>query len=554
MTSLTRRTLLKSAVAAPVAMAIPHVATAQTTTLLRYDLASPKGQEMLVIYADAVRAMEALGPENPMGWLWHWYTHFVDSRTTKADEITRIFGDTPSPLRTLAEEMWNTCQSHAGQNPNHFLPWHRIYVYYFERICREVTGRADFTLPFWDYTSTDPAKCGIVPVEFRSPGDPVFDCLYRAERSELANTGEPLHKNQPTNVMDIDDIMRKTAYSSAGSVMGFCRSVDSGIHGRLHVLIGNRLGMGTVPYSGRDPLFWVHHSNIDRMWASWNRYGGKNPSGTTWGQTYFVFADANGVRRRRKLSDFFGVLANGYTYDTFIPKPVDPPADPDPVATVAAPPGATLAAGAMLAAVAVPGDGNDSRGTERREPVDTKRRAATVGGLLAAAVSADVAAASKAEEVVARGGNAVKLGGLSGASVDLLPAAGTRATRVLGLDPSHPTKRTYLVLKDLHAWSQPEVLFHVYLRPGNGAGKLDKATYAGNINFFDAEFHDHGNGALGDALGENFYSFDVTEILRDMGRKNLPAASSSLRVTIVPAGIPTNGSEPLVATIALVRQ
>ena len=555
MTSMTRRNLLKSAVAAPLAISIPSATSAQATPLIRYDLASPKGQEMLVIYADAVRAMQALGPQNPMGWLWSWYTHFVDPTTTKTNEITRIFGTSTSSLRTLAQEMWNTCQSHAGQNANHFLPWHRMYVYYFERICRHVTGRPDFTLPYWDYTSDEPTERGVVPIEFRKPDDPVFGSLYRAERNALANNGEPIHKNQPTDVMNIEDIMRRAAYSSAGSVMGFCRAVDSGIHGRMHVLIGNSRGMGAVPWAGRDPLFWVHHTNIDRMWASWNSYGGTNPSTATWGNTYFSFADAGGVRRRRRLRDFFGT--DGYTYDTFIPQP--PPVQTaflgaDTRAT-------TVAAGGLLAAV-TRGRGAEGNAGEP-ESANGWRRAALAGSLLATAVATDAARAAPTEEVVARGRDAAKLGSVKGASVDLLPAAAARVSQVLGLDESQvpdrqgrpqSRKRTYLVLRDLHTWKQPEVLYHVYLRPGNGAGKLDKSTYVGNINFFDAEFHDHGGGDKGDVLGSNFYSFDVTEILRTMRRGNAKAAGNSLRVTIVPAGSPTAGSEPLVATIALVRQ
>ena len=40
-----------------------------------------------------------------------------------------------------------------------------------------------------------------------------------------------------------DDAMAKTRYSSVGSVQGFCRAIDSGIHGRIHVLVGNAHGM-----------------------------------------------------------------------------------------------------------------------------------------------------------------------------------------------------------------------------------------------------------------------------------------------------------------------
>ena len=56
-------------------------------------------------------------------------------------------------------------------------------------------------------------------------------------------------------------------------------------------------------------------------------------------------------------------------------------------------------------------------------------------------------------------------------------------------------------------------------------------------------------------LGENFYSFDVTEILRRIVRGgNKADARESLSVTFVPGGKPTAGAEPLVGTIELARQ
>ena len=35
-----------------------------------------------------------------------------------------------------------------------FLPWHRAYLGWFERICRELSGNQDFVLPYWDWTAT----------------------------------------------------------------------------------------------------------------------------------------------------------------------------------------------------------------------------------------------------------------------------------------------------------------------------------------------------------------------------------------------------------------
>ena len=191
MSNLSRRTFLRGAAAMPLALWAARHANAADPAI-RYDIASPEGAAMLQVYANAVTRMQALAATNPTSWTWQWYTHFVDGTTTKADELTRIFGDGDSTQKSFAGEVWNTCQSHSGQNSNHFLPWHRMFVFYFERIVRQVSGRSDFALPYWNYTSDDPALRGILPPEFRMPDDPVFDCLYRDNRTSLANSGAGL--------------------------------------------------------------------------------------------------------------------------------------------------------------------------------------------------------------------------------------------------------------------------------------------------------------------------------------------------------------------------
>ena len=35
----------------------------------------------------------------------------------------------------------------------YFLPWHRAYISSFERICRELSGKRDFALPYWNWTA-----------------------------------------------------------------------------------------------------------------------------------------------------------------------------------------------------------------------------------------------------------------------------------------------------------------------------------------------------------------------------------------------------------------
>jgi hypothetical protein len=83
---------------------------------------------------------------------------------------------------------------------------------------------------------------------------------------------------------------------------------------------------------------------------------------------------------------------------------------------------------------------------------------------------------------------------------------------------------------------------------------LNNASYVGPINFFDAQFHDHGNGAMGDVLGQNLNSFDITELLRRIARSGNPNAREALLVTIIPGGKPASDAKPLVGSIELTRQ
>src|SRR5690349_11285858 len=107
MISLSRRRFLQGASAMPLAVWLSNNAFAQSTPLVRYDIASPQGLDMLTTYANAMRTMLARPETDPTSWLWQWYTHFVSGATTKAAEQARIFGTTVTPQSMLANEMWN---------------------------------------------------------------------------------------------------------------------------------------------------------------------------------------------------------------------------------------------------------------------------------------------------------------------------------------------------------------------------------------------------------------------------------------------------------------
>jgi tyrosinase len=314
---------------------------------------------MLEKYARAVAKMmdpTQIPERSPSSWLFQWYSHAVDGFKSMSSEIARVYaGAAPNdPSRLLAAAMWNNCQAHGmnglPQDYRMFLPWHRMYVYYFERIIRKILNDDTFTLPYWDYTT---AGKHTIPEQFRMQSDPTFKALFRANRNDGitsgradVNGGEPIDQGQLGNPLNLD-ALKEADYEIRGVDQGFCSFLDGRLHGAVHVLVGQPTNMGGVPWAAGDPIFWLHHCNIDRLWASWNRAGRSNPGGS-WLTQSFVFADENGSRADPVVRDFLDtetIPVDAYRYDKLEPVP------PLPLVPLAAAAGLTVATQAQPGAI-----------------------------------------------------------------------------------------------------------------------------------------------------------------------------------------------------------
>jgi hypothetical protein len=85
--------------------------------------------------------------------------------------------------------------------------------------------------------------------------------------------------------VDIRDTMAQNSFFGATEAEGFAGGVadnDAGTqgfverrpHNQIHFAVGGVIGevagaMADVPTAAFDPIFWVHHSNIDRLWVEW---------------------------------------------------------------------------------------------------------------------------------------------------------------------------------------------------------------------------------------------------------------------------------------------
>ncbi|MCS3894063.1 hypothetical protein M2171_003196 [Bradyrhizobium japonicum USDA 38] len=95
-------------------------------------------------------------------------------------------------------------------------------------------------------------------------------------------------------------------------------------HGAVHNLVGG--DMGNILASARDPVFWVHHANIDRLWTVWTKMvRHANPNDAGWKQRTFTYDQAGDMKQTAGAAvDSEGAL--GYRYDGEKPLPAFQPA------------------------------------------------------------------------------------------------------------------------------------------------------------------------------------------------------------------------------------
>jgi hypothetical protein len=153
--------------------------------------------------------------------------------------------------------------SHRHHGSWRFLPWHRLQLVWFERQIARLSGKADFSMPYWDWDDDR------VPDVFYD--DPVFLAPGReAGRGEsirgfLSSTGQRFTGRITDNFATFFGRPRAGAIQASRYYSGSCEW--SG-HNMIHGFVGG--DMGRLDRSPNDPLFWMHHANIDRIWSVWN--------------------------------------------------------------------------------------------------------------------------------------------------------------------------------------------------------------------------------------------------------------------------------------------
>ncbi len=294
---------------------------------IRYDVNSPEGQVMLAKYARAIDLMRQLPANDKHSWTWWWYSHWVKGypaalwdlsrirKTEVIDSLTKAYS-LPASFRADAEAVWNGCQAHP-YNPSdpeqyqqwYFLPWHRLMLAQFEGVIRDVLHDEDFTLPYWNPVTGNPADY-IVPAVFREPGS----TLYNGTRWFWVNGGDRIDILY-RDWISLDALNEKIYIDSPTGSLGFNPRLDLNPHFLTHFALGG--DMAEFSTVGGDPMFYIHHANIDRIWESWNRLGNKNPTDPKYLNRKFAYGDRSGRRVDLPVSAADRTAQLGYQYDSY---------------------------------------------------------------------------------------------------------------------------------------------------------------------------------------------------------------------------------------------
>jgi tyrosinase len=247
--------------------------------------------QVLTSYGKAIAAMLKLPPTDPRNWYRNAFIHTLDC-----------------------------------PHGNWWFPvWHRGYLGWFERTCRDLSGDPNFALPFWDWTATPR-----IPKQFfqgvLNPANPAYISSYNAFNAQLSNpmsalwqsfsadqvkeqslrgyssindvwaeiqsdpmfvpppqargltASHPNFDSTTKNAVSLNTILRALApldYVSFASDIAPYHSKAAGfgiLEGQPHNNVHNCIsGLMEDMLSPIDPLFFMHHSNIDRLWDCWTR-------------------------------------------------------------------------------------------------------------------------------------------------------------------------------------------------------------------------------------------------------------------------------------------
>ena len=262
----------------------PHDTAQPAAPFVRRDIGNLlETDQVIVSYNNAIKNMKALPYTNELSWDYQAAIHG-----------TNLLSSCHIPNFLPA---WNTCE----HSSIFFWSWHRMYLYWFERIIRQMAPDPTWALPYWNYSNLWERQ---LPPMFKNPSS----YLYDATRGGWNTVGSGANSFGPSDVATAG--LGYSAFYAAQSAL------ECVPHNQVHIMMqGN---MGQVCQAALDPIFYLHHANIDRLWDQWLAQGGRaDPVGDiSWSSKTYTFFDENRKQVKMSACDILRAAQQlNYTYE-----------------------------------------------------------------------------------------------------------------------------------------------------------------------------------------------------------------------------------------------
>uniref|UniRef100_A0ACD5VUI5 Uncharacterized protein n=1 Tax=Avena sativa TaxID=4498 RepID=A0ACD5VUI5_AVESA len=226
-----------------------------------------------------------------------------------------------------------------------FYPFHRAYIYFFERIAAKLLDEPGFALPFWSWDVPEGMQ---LPPEFANSSSPLYDPVRNPRHAPPKVVDLEFVRQEGENNLTADQqiqqnlrVMYKQMIGNAALPSLFhgqpfrageadqpgAGTVEMSPHNTIHTWTGdmaqpNVENMGVYYSAGRDPTFYPHHNNIDRLWVAWHDIGASRGyrghvdfTDPDWLDSSFLFYDEEARLVRVTVRDMLDIEKLRYKFD-----------------------------------------------------------------------------------------------------------------------------------------------------------------------------------------------------------------------------------------------
>lgn len=360
-----RRQFLITTGLAAAAASLPLGSLRAQAMYTRYDVMSTEGLEMLEGYKNALKQLLALPPDNPQNWYRLTLTHTLDCPHGNWWFLPwhrGYIGYTEQVIRKFSESLnfalpyWDWTANpevpasfFGSDNP--LDPTSSFYISTFAEFKTQFEGPInDLYAGFSQAQNTELQARGLdTPAKLWAAIDPANNgFFYNGASARCLTQTQPTFQNPPSacsggcadtpNAVSLDTIeaaLAPTDFITYGSGIVDQHS-ESTTHGVLesqpHNLVHNCVGGFMADFmSPVDPIFFMHHSNIERLWLVWAAKQEANgmptlPTGADldkWSaEPYLFYIDADGQTLSTTAGDFSTVGSFDYTYTPGFGSPI----------------------------------------------------------------------------------------------------------------------------------------------------------------------------------------------------------------------------------------